>query len=55
MYDNSQNSPMKNRQKITSKGYGHTIEEIKIGKQEQKKYRKNSAHNFVNKAGFYMY
>lgn len=54
MNDNSQLTPLKDRTKITSKGYGKTIEEIKLGNQDFKKYRKNSAHNFSNKCGFYM-
>lgn len=57
MNDLTQKSPTKNYHKITSKGYGNTIQEVKIGKEETKKYRRNSAHNFsnMNKAGFYMY
>jgi len=55
MNDIGQISALKNKQKITNKGYGNTIDEIRFGKQEdQKKYRKKSTHNFHNKSGFYM-
>jgi hypothetical protein len=47
-------SARKNLQKITSKGYGNTIDEIRYENHDTKKYRRNSAHTFHNKSGFYM-
>jgi hypothetical protein len=48
-------SPTKLKSKITSKEYDLTIFETNLSsKQDFKKYRKNSCHNFHNKSGFYM-
>jgi hypothetical protein len=45
--------PKKNIQKITSKAYGDTIDEIRLEKNDLKRFRRNSAHTFHNKSGFY--
>lgn len=49
-----QTNTRKNQHKITSKEIGNTIQETKLGNQDLKKFRKNSAHNFHNRSGFYM-
>lgn len=54
MNDTTVNSPMKLRSKITSKEYNITKLETKLTKQDTRKFRKNSCHNFHNKSGFYM-
>ena len=56
MNDNSMANPVKNQNKITSKEFGNAIQETRLGNENSKKYRRNSAHNFSNlsKSGFYM-
>ncbi len=52
---NRNESPSKLNSKITSKGFNLTILETNLhAKQEKKIFRKNSCHNFHNRAGFYM-
>ena len=52
--NDKENFSAKDEQKITSKGYGNTVREVKNEKLDNHKYRRNSAHTFHNKAGFYM-
>lgn len=55
MYYNRHESPSKLKSKITSKEYNLTIFETNLNsKQETKKFRRNSFHNFHNRSGFYM-
>lgn len=54
MNDITQKNPIKNQHKITSKEISNTIQETRLGNETFKKFRKNSAHNFHNRSGFYM-
>lgn len=50
----SNHSPQKDKNKITSKNLEIGISETLISLKDQKKFRRNSCHNFSGKTGFYV-